>query len=64
MTLRVGIGVLARMQQSGDHPMRDSDFSKNADGTEYEQGYGTKGNYRASNATGQWETVGPLPDAE
>ena len=63
MAINVGQGVLAQMQAQGDSPARDSIFGRNADGTDWEQGYGFKGVYVASNASGAWQTSGPLPVA-
>ena len=63
MTLNVGQGVLTQMQVQGDTPARDSVYGKNEDGSNWEMGYGFKGVYLASNASGQWQTTGPLPVA-
>lgn len=63
MALNVGQGILAAMTAAGDHPIADSVYSKNADGSDVERGYGLKGVYIASNASGQWENAGPLPVA-
>ncbi len=64
MSLNVGYGVLQKMKDSGDVPIRDSDFRDNADGSHFEKGYGWKGYYLASNAGGNWRTEGPFPFGE
>ena len=64
MALNVGAGILSRMAVTNDHPLEDSTSKTNADGTLVEKTLGTQGLYVASNATGQWETYGPLPVAE
>lgn len=48
------------MAANGDHPLEDSAFKANGDGTVVEKCMGTKGLYVASNANGDWETVGPF----
>jgi hypothetical protein len=63
MALNVGAGILTRMAVTNDHPLEDSTFKTNADGTLVEKTLGTQGLYVASNASGQWESVGPLPIA-
>lgn len=63
MALNVGQGILDAMAAAGDTPARDSTFGKNADETEWEQGYGFKGVYISSNASGSWQSAGPLPVA-
>ena len=61
MGLNVGQGILNQMQQAGDKPARDSEFGGNQDGSQWEKGHGFKGDYIASNASGNWESSGPLP---
>ena len=61
MALVVGQGIKDAMNAAGDAPARDSTFGANSDGSQWEQGYGFKGVYIASNAGGQWKTTGPLP---
>ncbi len=61
--LNVGEGILEAMNAAGDHPIADSVYTTNGDGSQVERGYGLKGNYVASNATGNWESAGPLPVA-
>jgi len=63
MALSVGQGIRDQMAANGDHPLEDSQFKANADGTVVEKCLGTKGVYVASNASGQWESAGPLPAA-
>lgn len=63
MALNVGQGIKDAMDAAGDHPIADSTFATNSDGTEVERGYGLKGVYVASNANGDWESSGPLPVA-
>lgn len=60
MVLVVGAGVLAQMQAMRDAPLLDSHFSANSDGSQWERGVGSKGVYIASNASGQWQSAGPL----
>ena len=60
MALSVGQGIVDRMNANGDHAIEDSTFTNNADGTRVERCWGTKGLYIASNATGNWEVVGPF----
>jgi hypothetical protein len=64
MALNVGAGILSRMAETNDHPLQDSTWSANADGTIVEKTLGTLGLYVASNASGEWESFGPLPVAE
>lgn len=45
------------MGELGDHPLLDSEFGRNKDGSLWEIGYGALADYRASNATGEWEVV-------
>lgn len=61
--MNVGPGILEKMAAAGDAAFRDSDFGKNSDGSEWETGHGYLGDYRASNAQGDWRTEGPLPAA-
>jgi len=63
MPANVGQGILDRMTENNDHPMGDSQWVRNADGSAMEKCYGTLGLYIASNVTGNWETTGPLPAA-
>lgn len=60
MSVSVGQGIKDRMAANGDHPLEDSAFKANGDGTVVEKCMGTKGLYVASNANGDWETVGPF----
>lgn len=61
-TVNVGPGILQRMAENGDYPLRDSDFQTNSDGSEFEHNVGTKGHYYASNSSGDWEIVfAPFP---
>ncbi len=64
MALTVGAGILSRMALTNDHPLEDSTFKTNAVGTLVEKALGTQGLHVASNASGQWESFGPLPVAE
>jgi hypothetical protein len=57
MALQVGQGIKDAMAAQQDHPIEDSTFTTNRDGSVVERALGTKGVYVASNATGQWETV-------
>ncbi|HEY7061718.1 MAG TPA: hypothetical protein VII06_09575 [Chloroflexota bacterium] len=57
MAVNVGEGILHKMAEQGDHPLRDSDFQQNSDGSVYEKNVGTKGTYVASDASGDWEVV-------
>jgi hypothetical protein len=61
--LSVGQGIRDQMDANSDHPLEDSQFKANGDGTVVEKCLGTKGLYVATNASGQWESVGPLPIA-
>lgn len=61
--LNVGQGVRDQMASQSDHPIADSTFVTNSDGTVVERGLGLKGAYVASNASGHWEAAGPLPVA-
>jgi len=63
MSANIGQGIAERMAAKNDHPMGDSQWVRNADGSDTEKCYGTLGLYIASNVTGNWETVGPLPAA-
>jgi hypothetical protein len=64
MTVSVGQGIRDRMTASNDHPLEDSTFKANGDGSVVEKCLGTLGMYVASNASGQWESLGPLPLVE
>jgi len=55
--MKVGAGILQRMAAEGDHPLKDSIFETNSDGSVYEKCVGTKGVYVASNASGNWEVI-------
>jgi hypothetical protein len=55
--MNVGAGIVAKMAAEGDHPLCDSKYETNSDGTVFEKCYGTKGTYVASNASGKWEVV-------
>jgi hypothetical protein len=58
--LNAGAGILGRMRELGDHPIRDAEYLHNGDGSLVEQCWGTRGLYIASNASGQWEVAGPF----
>ena len=58
--LNAGAGILQRMQELGDHPIRDAEYLQNSDGSQVEQCWGTRGLYIASNASGNWEVAGPF----
>lgn len=58
--LNVGEGILVKMAELSDHPIRDAEFFRNADGSQVEQCWGTKGLYIASSASGSWEVAGPF----
>jgi hypothetical protein len=57
MTISVGAGIQSKMDQNGDYPMRDNCVHVNSDGTTFIIGYGSKGEYRASDARGSWDIV-------
>ena len=57
MTVQVGQGIWDKMEANGDHPLKDSEFIQNSDGSTYEKCVGTKGVYVSSNASGDWEVV-------
>jgi hypothetical protein len=59
-SLNAGPGILRRMQELDDHPIRDAEHLHNGDGSLVEQCWGTRGLYIASNASGQWEVAGPF----
>lgn len=61
--MNVGQGIKDAMSAAGDYPVQDSQFITNSDGTSTERGYGLKGIYIASNASGSWQSAGPLPVA-
>lgn len=54
-SLNVGTGVLAKMEELSDSPIRDSEWHTNDDGSFYEKAYGEKGFYEASNHSGEWK---------
>jgi hypothetical protein len=58
--LQVGPGIRNKMAEHGDHPLMDSEYHDNADGTKLERCWGTKGLYMSSNASGEWENCGPF----
>src|SRR5215471_7553730 len=58
--LTVGPGMQARMAVNQDHPIYGHDQGQNEDGSSYEKCWGARGLYISSNATGQWENVGPF----
>lgn len=60
MALAVGTGILDAMSANDDHPIEDSTFQTNGDGSKVERCWGTKGLYIASNGAGVWETHGPF----
>jgi hypothetical protein len=61
--VKVGEGILNKMAENDDHPLEDSEFKRNSDGTEVERCWGTQGYYIASNAGGDWEVAGPFSGA-
>lgn len=63
MAVDAGQGIRDAVAAAGDELARDSTFGTNKDGSQYEIGYGFKGVYIASNATGGWVSSGPLPVA-
>jgi len=60
MAVVPGQGIVDAMTRNNDHPLMDSEFGQNKDGSRWERCWGTKGLYIASNAAGDWETVGPF----
>lgn len=65
MALTVGQGLRDQMTSQGDHPITDETTRvQNADGTVVQQALGLKGLYVASNASGNWESAGPLAIAD
>jgi hypothetical protein len=50
----------ARMDQNSDHPIYGHELGQNEDGSHFERCWGTKGLYISSNASGQWENLGPF----
>jgi hypothetical protein len=62
--VQVGQGIRNRMAEHDDHPLEDSTFKRNTDGTEVERCWGSLGLYIASNAEGDWEVAGPFGGAE
>lgn len=63
MTLNVGDGILESMRQYGDHPLADSIFATNSDGSTVERCDGLLARYTASNAIGQWEVIAEARNA-
>lgn len=59
MALRISPELLAKLAAVGDHPIADSIFTNNADGTGVETVQGTLGLYISSEADG-WELRGPF----
>lgn len=57
MSVNVGPGIIGEMTEQDDHPIEDSSFKHNQDGSLVEECRGTKGKYIASNASGGWETL-------
>lgn len=64
MAAQAGPGIQAQMKANDDHPIEDSTFTQNRDGSTVERALGTKGLYVSSNASGDWENVGPFGVAE
>lgn len=64
MALNVGYGALQKMKENDDHPIRDSEFHRNEDGSIFEKAYGAKAYYHSSNAGGNWENLGPFSYGE
>lgn len=58
--ITVGEGMRARMDAQGDHPVYGHEQGSNEDGSAYETCWGMKGLYISSNASGNWENVGPF----
>ena len=58
--LTVGPGMQARMGAHQDHPIYGHEQGQNQDGSSFEKCWGTRGLYISSNASGQWENVGPF----
>jgi hypothetical protein len=60
MAITVGPGMQTRMDANNDHPIYGHELGQNDDGSSYEKCWGTKGLYISSNASGQWENIGPF----
>jgi hypothetical protein len=60
MAITVGAGMKSRMDSMQDHPVYGHEQGTNDDGSQYEKCWGTKGLYISSNASGQWENLGPF----
>ncbi len=58
--ISVGPGLQAKMDENGDHPIYGHEHGQNEDGSQFERCWGTKGLYISSNASGQWENLGPF----
>ena len=56
----VGQGMQRRMDDLQDHPVYGHELGHNEDGSHFERCWGTRGLYISSNASGQWENVGPF----
>ena len=50
----------ARMDENQDHPIYGHEQGQNEDGSSYERCWGTKGLYISSDASGDWENLGPF----
>lgn len=65
-SLDVGEGLWNYVLANGDFPIGDSVYTKSKNGTQIEEVKGTKGIYRATNATGtdgapsDWKIYGPF----
>ena len=62
--INVGPGMTQQMANNNDHPVYGHEIGsvQNGDGSEYqfEKCWGTKGFYLSSNASGNWENLGPF----
>jgi hypothetical protein len=66
---KVGQGVINRMNANQDEPLTEEMFQHSpaevaAHGYQWSKTWGKKGLYIASNASGNWETVGPFGSPE
>ena len=58
--ITVGAGMQSKMAENNDHPIYGHETGQNEDGTQFERCWGTKGLYISSNASGDWENLGPF----
>jgi hypothetical protein len=56
----VGTGMQTYMATQQDHPVYGHEQGQNEDGSQFERCWGAKGLYISSNASGEWENVGPF----